>query len=131
MSKDTVLTPVPFSDLLGKTITWIRNDGNRLEFETSDGYTYVQHHYQDCCESVSIEDICGDLCDIMDKPILLAECVTNRTDPQPLGCEEESYTWTFYKLSTIKGSVTIRWYGESSGYYSEEVDFAVKSTQKR
>lgn len=67
------------------------------------------------------------MADLIGNPILLAEEVTHE-DKTPQGVEEpewsdESFTWTFYKLSTIKGSVTFRWYGSSNGYYSEEVEF--------
>lgn len=72
-------------------------------------------------------DVAGDVEDLIGNPLLLAEEVThiNETPEEAEGIAEpyESFTWTFYKLSTIKGSVTIRWLGESNGYYGEEVDF--------
>jgi len=51
----------------------------------------------------------------------LAEEVSS--DDGPKDKWDENFTRTFYKLSTIKGNVTIRWYGKSNGYYSETVDF--------
>lgn len=83
---------------------------------------YRLYHEQDCCESVYIESIVGDIKDIIGWPILVAEEVSNSGDD---GAEFglETFTWTFYKLDTIKGGVTIRWYGCSNGYYSESVNF--------
>ena len=118
-----------FEDLKGKTITSIeglQKGSDRVEMKTSDGEEYVMYHCQSCCESVQIEDVCGDIEDILNSEILLAEEVTN-SDEHPHGVkfeyEPESFTWTFYKISTIRGSVTIRWLGESNGCYSERVSF--------
>lgn len=111
-------TRVPFECLLGKTLTRMAVSEGMITFVASDGEVYKQFHVQNCCESVTVEDITGDLTDLIGTPILLAEEVSNSGDT-----EWGSETWTFYKLATVKGSVTIRWYGESNGYYSESVDF--------
>lgn len=73
---------------------------------------------------MSIEDVCGDLNDLIGVPITMAEEVESRENPPGITKEyQDSFTWTFYKLATVKGYVTIRWYGESNGYYSESVSF--------
>ncbi len=88
------------------------------------------YHIQDCCEGVSIEDIDGDINDILNNKILLAEEITNCSNDddisiyQPADFNEndyDSYTWTFYRLATVKGYFIIRWLGTSNGYYSESV----------
>lgn len=112
---------VKFSELLGKTITYLHKTEDVLLFICDDDTKYIQFHIQECCESVILEDVCGDLSDLIGTPILYAEEVGGQTGETG---DYESHTWTFYKLSTIKGSVTLRWYGTSNGYYSESVDFA-------
>lgn len=120
---------VDFSDLLNKTITKI--DG--LEVHSKDVFFHVDdkiyhmHHQQECCETVYVEDVCGDVNDLIGSPILMAEESMTKGEGDSDGIES-SITWSFYKLATIKGYVTIRWYGESNGYYSESVEFEKYNT---
>lgn len=118
-----------FSELKGKTIevVSVSRDNNEIYFKTKCGAEYKMFHYQDCCESVYIEDICGDITDLVEQPILYAEEVSNFDMGNPQG--HESYTWTFYKIGGLLGGITIRWYGSSNGYYSEKVNFVRKNRE--
>jgi hypothetical protein len=126
-------------NLIGKILIEVTNKGNdELIFICDDGTSYKMYHDQDCCENVSIDDINGDLQDLIGSPILTAEESSSNepTAAQAAKTEKEkfeqgddyrdyddSFTWTFYKLATVKGYVDIRWFGTSNGYYSERVSF--------
>ena len=110
----------------GKTFVEVTGSigSGEMLFVTAEGERFMFAHQQDCCESVDINDIVGDLQDLVGSPLLVAEEVSGATEPD----EEhyESYTYTFYKFATRKGYVDVRWLGESNGYYSESVDLFVE-----
>lgn len=113
-------------DLIGQTMASVENaNDEELVFTTVDGKKFKLHHDQDCCESVSIESVVGDLADLVGEPLLVAEESTSGEHPEGYTAKkyEESFTWTFYKFATRKGYVDVRWLGESNGYYSESVSF--------
>jgi hypothetical protein len=110
-----------FSILRGETlvsITGMHRGSGEVRFVTESGNIYRMYHDQDCCESVTLEDACGDVEDLIGSPITVAECRSMKGPSR-----YESSTWTFYELATNRGSMTLRWLGESNGYYSESVSF--------
>lgn len=122
---------VPFSWLKGKTLWGIyglEGGSGVAIFNTTDGDSFILYHEQDCCETVLIDDVCGDVADLIGSEILGAEEVDNSIARlgaaiKSVFCESDmSETWTFYKIKTRKGYVDIRWYGTSNGYYSESVN---------
>ena len=107
------------ADMVGKVFTSVKATGDTMVFENETD-RYVFFHAQDCCESVGINDIVGDLSDLENEVLVTADEVEGQS---PADFEAyESYTWTFYKFATRKGYVDVRWLGESNGYYSESVD---------
>lgn len=120
-----------FENMLGRTMTVVTGGPGEgeMNFLDNSGYQIKFYHRQDCCESVGIEDVCGDLDDLIGSPITLAEEVSEK-DPEPDPDEYcEHRTWTFYRFGTAKGTVTVRWLGESNGYYSEDVDVEERLTR--
>ncbi|MBQ6097885.1 MAG: hypothetical protein IJK99_09080 [Bacteroidales bacterium] len=116
---------VPFESLKGKVIVRIdglKEDSDCITFFTEDGCVFQQYHKRDCCEEVSLVEVNGDLEDLIGYEILVAEEVVSEEKPPRDPEYDDSYTWSFYKLATIKGWVDFRWYGTSNGYYSETVD---------
>ena len=116
---------VPFETLHGKTITVIdgAEEGSEATvFTCGDGSSYRMYHIQECCENVRLEEVVGDPKALVGQKVLAAFESTNR-DGDPRHPWSESWTWTFYTIRTMKHTVVFRWLGESSGYYSESVDF--------
>jgi hypothetical protein len=123
--KDSYEFDEGMSYLKGKIIKKIehnKNDGDELLFYLKDDCEVVKMlHIQDCCECVRIEDVIGNLDDLIDTPIIEARETIN--DNHNDDNDDRYMTWTFYNLVTKKGYVDIRWCGESNGYYSERVNF--------
>ena len=117
--------------LMGKTIADMQglnqySECVQIHF-TDDSYLSM-YHEQDCCESVTLEDFDNDVQSLIGGDIIrIEECISNEADKEfdPLDSYDYSYTWTFYTIITSKGTMKLRWYGTSNGYYSEDVTLSV------
>lgn len=118
------------TELMGKTLVEAKDDGEAILFKDTEGNRYSLHHDQNCCESVYVEDVVGNLEDLVGSPILMAEEEYNSDEPKKGDYVPESFTWTFYKFATIKGYVTIRFYGTSNGYYGESARLHVNGVKR-
>ena len=112
--------------LIGRTFDSIEGaekDSESVEFRLG-ADSLTMSHEQDCCEDVHLEQIDGEVADLIGEPLLMAEVVSNKEAPEKYG---DTVTWTFVKFATAKGYVTFRWYGSSNGYYGEEPRFRLES----
>lgn len=130
-----------FDMLIGKTLESVEHlrpgiggdyeleNSECIEFKFTDNTLLQMWHQRCCCEDVYVEDICGDLADLVGEPLLqFEEASRSSLIGEHDGCSD-SQTWTFYKMATIKGAVTIRWYGSSNGYYGESADLRLTTPE--
>jgi hypothetical protein len=108
-----------FDEMIGLVPVCVDQTHNEITFRFADGTAARFYHEQQCYECVEIEDVCGDWSDLIGRPLLVA--TERRTESQDT--EDGSETWTFYTFRGVGGSVDVRWYGTSNGWYSERVDF--------
>lgn len=106
--------------LLGLTLTKVDNqDDNEVVIATADR-SFRLYHDQDCCECVRVEDITGNLSDLIGSPLTEVREVIESGE----GRGDDHYTRTTFHFATAKGSASICWLGTSNGYYSESVSFS-------
>lgn len=115
MMRDCTIEAISFSE-----------DNELVLFTLKGGNKYSLCHIEDCCESVELIDVCGNYRDLLGVP--LTECrlasSSGISTIADISLEvDDSSTWSFYRMCTIKGEVVMRWLGISNGYYSEEVEF--------
>lgn len=110
---------VSFTDLVGKTIVCCsaKQYDTEITFQCSDGTVYGMScsEIESIFQEVKLEEIVGDIEDILNTPICLAEESSNS--------EKSTEVWTFYTIRTNKGTVVFRWLGWSEGYYAMDADF--------
>ena len=119
-----------------KRVYGLHEETEDIAFHCKDDYIVVMYHEQDCCEQVYL-DSCDSVTNGVDIYTDCDWCEIEEVSSEGCGSktygarsngepwEDDSFTWTFYKLKTNKGYDNMRWYGCSNGYYSESVDFAI------
>lgn len=108
--------------LIGATVVAVEGGvkgDDYLEVFFDNGWAYRQIHYLNCCERVEVEDINPSLETIVGG--VLHSIV--REDETKL---EGNNEWTFYKIHTSKGSVDIRWVGDTDSHYSTSITEEVR-----
>lgn len=107
-------------ELCGEILTNIDIDDDYILLTTVSGRKIQIFHYQDCCESVSIESVEGNIVNLTGKVLIDVSERIDDSDNPPKDCDE-SWTRTIHTFKTNDETVIVKWIGISNGYYSENV----------
>lgn len=108
------------SNLVGARVLSITgaSRGSEEVVITTDRGALKLWHDSECCEWVRVEEVDGDPGDLVGRVVSIAE------ETQDGVCDGggDRHKWTFYRLCTDGGDLTLRWLGGDNGYYSVDVD---------
>lgn len=112
-----------FSDLIGKTLSAVIPIEDGIAFKIRGGGQGQLRGHRSHLSSVVIRDVVGDLSDLVNSPIVMAD-VEAKDNHDIIEDEDTGITWTYYKLATQRGYVTISFRGDSlGGRYTENALF--------
>ena len=108
--------------LLGVTLKDVELFDAGVQMTSVNEDKFVLMHEQDCCEEVYLLDW-DDLGCLVGSQIVLAEEVSNQHHsgiplPPVIDGNNAEEEWTFYKIGTIRGTCTFRFYGRHNGCYA-------------
>lgn len=108
-----ILNPnTALDSLLGQTFSKVHVSDDAVHFYIEGKLKFKMCHVQECCESVYLGDITGDLDDLVGSPILDAK--------ETYSYSKEVGECYFYDIRTLKGSVTFRFMHEYAAMYSSK-----------
>ena len=102
----------------GQKITSIEGyeqNSDRVIFNFENGARIIFAHEPECCESVFLADLDENI--QVGERLMFLEVRTQCLEPNE---DHEGMTWTFITILTDKCHETMRWVGESNGWYSEK-----------
>lgn len=106
----------------GSLILSFQKEMDELIIKTTKGF-FRFYHEQDCCESVYLENFDGwSDYGVGEEILKTEEKLFSPEEEYPEMLFLESCTGTFYSIQTNSMDLSMRWVGESNGYYSESVD---------
>jgi hypothetical protein len=103
-----------------KSIDGLKEDSEEVTINFGNDFKLVFYHDQDCCEYVRLEEYHGNIKN---------GDIFRELKVEEVNLEYEKYshssTATFIEVVTQNGLITMRWLGESNGYYSERCDMKI------
>lgn len=106
-------------NMVGRVVKYVDIDKEEMKITCEDNSVFTFYHEQDCCEHVYIADTVGEPMSLKGWKLLLVDMEATRES----SCDgDESKTTTVVKFVTDENTVSVKWIGESNGYYSESVD---------